>query len=111
MSKKDPIRDAVRYALTAGVAASFVGAPAAVLAQDDVAVQDKVTVTGSRIKRVDIEGPSPISVISRENIDATGDISVAKVLRGSSFNSFGSFQAALGLFGPVAGWSGPPWSG
>jgi iron complex outermembrane receptor protein len=73
-----------------------VGAPAAVLAQDDVAVQDKVTVTGSRIKRVDIEGPSPISVISREDIDATGDISVAEVLRGSSFNSFGSFKQRSG---------------
>jgi hypothetical protein len=57
MRQQDPVREAVRYALTAGVAASFVGAPAATLAQDDVAVQDKVTVTGSRIKRVDIEGP------------------------------------------------------
>jgi hypothetical protein len=56
MTERNPVRDAVRYALTAGVAASFVGAPAATLAQDDVAVQDKVTVTGSRIKRVDIEG-------------------------------------------------------
>ena len=44
MQERNPVRDAVRYALTAGVAASFVGAPAAVLAQDDVAVQDKVTV-------------------------------------------------------------------
>jgi iron complex outermembrane receptor protein len=73
-----------------------VGAPAAVLAQDDVAVQDKVTVTGSRIKRVDIEGPSPISVISREDIDASGEISVAEVLRGTSFNTFGSFRQRSG---------------
>jgi iron complex outermembrane receptor protein len=96
MHKQDPIRDAVRYALTAGIAASFAGILAAVLAQDDVAVQEKITVTGSRIKRVDIEGPSPISVISREDIDATGDISVADVLRGSSFNSFGSFKQSSG---------------
>jgi iron complex outermembrane receptor protein len=96
MTERNPVRDAVRYALTAGVAASFVGAPAATLAQDDVAVQDKVTVTGSRIKRVDIEGPSPISVISREDIDASGEISVAEVLRGSSFNSFGSFRQRSG---------------
>ena len=96
MTERNPVRDAVRYALTAGVAASFVGAPAATLAQDDVAVQDKVTVTGSRIKRVDIEGPSPISVISREDIDASGEISVAEVLRGSSFNTFGSFRQRSG---------------
>ncbi|MGD8533353.1 MAG: TonB-dependent receptor plug domain-containing protein, partial [Gammaproteobacteria bacterium] len=96
MTERNPVRDAVRYALTAGVAASFVGAPAATLAQDDVAVQDKVTVTGSRIKRVDIEGPSPVSVISREDIDASGEISVAEVLRGSSFNTFGSFRNSSG---------------
>jgi iron complex outermembrane recepter protein len=96
MREKNPIQDAVRYALTAGVAASFAGAPAVVLAQDDVAVQDKVTVTGSRIKRVDIEGPSPISVISREDIDNSGQISVQEVLRGTSFNSFGSFKQSSG---------------
>ncbi len=96
MTERNPVRDAVRYALTAGVAASFVGAPAATLAQDDVAVQDKVTVTGSRIKRVDIEGPSPVSVISREDIDASGEISVAEVLRGSAFNTFGSFRQRSG---------------
>jgi len=96
MTERNPVRDAVRYALTAGVAASFAGAPAATLAQDDVAVQDKVTVTGSRIKRVDIEGPSPVSVISREDIDASGEISVAEVLRSSSFNTMGSFQQRSG---------------
>jgi iron complex outermembrane receptor protein len=96
MTERNPVRDAVRYALTAGVAASFAGAPAATLAQDDVAVQDKVTVTGSRIKRIDIEGPNPVSVISREDIDASGQISVAEVLRKSSFNSFGSFVQSSG---------------
>ena len=96
MNHRDPVGDAVRYALTAGVAASFAGAPAALFAEDDVAVQEKVTVTGSRIKRVDIEGPSPVAVISRDDIDATGDISVAEVLRGSVWNSFGSFRQSSG---------------
>jgi iron complex outermembrane receptor protein len=96
MAERNPVRDAVRYALTAGVAASFVGVPLAAHAEDDVAVQEKVTVTGSRIKRVDIEGPSPITVISREDIDATGDISVSDVLRGTTFNSFGSFKSSSG---------------
>ena len=82
--------------MPAGVATSFAGVPAAVLAQDDVAVQDKVTVTGSRIKRVDIEGPSPITVISREDIEASGEISVPEVMRGSSFNSLGSFRQRSG---------------
>ena len=96
MTEQNPVRDAVRYALTAGVAASFVGAPASALAQDDVAVQDKVTVTGSRIKRVDIEGPSAVTVISRDDIDSSGEISVAEVLRSSTYNTFGSFRQSSG---------------
>lgn len=31
---------------------------------------DKVTVTGSRIKRVDIEGPTPVTVVTAEDIQA-----------------------------------------
>jgi len=96
MTERNLIRDAVRYALAAGLAASFSALPAAAQAEDDVAVQEKVTVTGSRIKRVDIEGPSPITVISRDDIDASGDISVADVLRGTTFNSFGSFKSSSG---------------
>ncbi len=96
MSKHNPLRDAVQLALTAGVATT-VAAPVAVYAQDDdVAKQDKVTVTGSRIQRIDIEGPLPISTISRDDIDASGEISVAEVLRGSTFNSFGSFKPSSG---------------
>ncbi len=97
MKERNPIRDAVRYALTAGVAASFAGvAPQAIAQDDDVAEQGLITVTGSRIQRVDIEGPSPVSVIDREDIEASGEISVAEVLRGSSFNQFGSFRQSSG---------------
>lgn len=71
--------------------------PGAALGQDDVAVLDRVEVTGSRIKRVDIEGPLPISTISREDIDASGQISVAEVLRGTSFNTFGSWKPTSGF--------------
>ncbi|CAN5212961.1 TonB-dependent receptor [soil metagenome] len=101
MKSGNPVRDAVRFALSSGVAASFVatlGAPQIAQAQEDedVADQGLITVTGSRIQRVDIEGPSPVSVISRDDIDATGDISVAEVLRGSTFNQFCSFKTRSG---------------
>ena len=97
MKKPHSVSDAVHVAVTTGVAVAA-GMPTGSLAQDgeDRAVQDKVTVTGSRIKRVDIEGPSPVSVITRDDIDATGDISVAEVLRGSVWNSFGSFRQRSG---------------
>ena len=97
MAERNLVRDSVRRVLTASLASSLVvGTSMRVLAQDDIAVQEKVTVTGSRIKRVDIEGPSPISVISREEIDASGKIAVSEVIRASTFNSFGSFKQRSG---------------
>ncbi|MEM6639009.1 MAG: TonB-dependent receptor [Pseudomonadota bacterium] len=96
MKELNPIRDAVKLALSAGVAATVASAPSAFAQSDDVAEQDKVTVTGSRIQRVDLETAQPVTTISREDIDASGEISVAEVLRGSSFNSFGSFRQSSG---------------
>ncbi|MFK7886063.1 MAG: TonB-dependent receptor plug domain-containing protein [Gammaproteobacteria bacterium] len=96
MKELNPIRDAVKLALSAGVAATVASAPMAFAQSDDVAEQDKVTVTGSRIQRVDLETAQPVTTINREDIDASGEISVAEVLRGSTFNSFGSFRQSSG---------------
>lgn len=94
METEQLLRRAVKAALTAGAGATL--GFTAVVAQDDVAVQQKVTVTGSRIKRVDLEGPQPITVIDREQIDASGDLSIADVLRSTTLNTFGSFQQRSG---------------
>ena len=63
---------------------------------DEEAVQEKVVVTGSRIKRADYEGPLPVTVIQREEIDASGEISVSEVLRTQTFNTFGSAKQQSG---------------
>ncbi|MCH7509541.1 MAG: TonB-dependent receptor plug domain-containing protein, partial [Proteobacteria bacterium] len=98
MKERNLIQDAVRYALVAGVAASFASIPSVAFAQDDedVAEQGLIEVTGSRIKRVDVEGPSPVAIITRADIENSGDISVADVLRQSSYNQFGSFRQSSG---------------
>src|SRR5690554_2254964 len=64
--------------------------------EDQATTLDRIEVTGSRIKRAAIEGSLPITVIDRADIDASGDISVADFLRGTSFNSFGSFRPRSG---------------
>ena len=39
---------------------------------EDVTDVGRVTVTGSRIKRIDIEGATPVTVITRTDIDQAG---------------------------------------
>lgn len=70
----------------------------------------RVTVTGSNIKRTDTETASPVQVLTRSDIEKTGKQSIQEVLRGitadgqgsipSSFsNGFASGSAAVSLRG------------
>jgi iron complex outermembrane receptor protein len=91
MDRTDLVAQAVRLALATGMAGLAAFTPAyAENDPDDVAIQEKVVVTGSRIKRTDYEGPLPVTVITREDIDASGELSVQELLRTQTFNTFGS---------------------
>ncbi len=91
------LSEAVRYGLAAGAVGLFALPAAPAFAQDDDAsTLDRIVVTGSRIKRAEVEGPNPITVINREDLEVKGDLSVADVLRSSTFNTFGSFQQSSG---------------
>ncbi|MFT4196329.1 MAG: TonB-dependent receptor [Pseudoxanthomonas sp.] len=57
---------------------------------------DSVAVTGSRIKRADIEGALPITVITREDLDISGQTSVGEYLQTNTLNSFGSTVPSSG---------------
>ena len=52
--------------------------------QEEAKKLDKVVITGSRIARTQIEGPSPIVIIDREQIDREGFTTVAGVLKSLS---------------------------
>lgn len=56
---------------------------------------DKVTVTGSRIKRVDIEGPTPVTVVTAEDIQAQGFNTVYEALNTLTQNDIGRLQNEL----------------
>ena len=64
----------------------------------------KVEVTGSRIKRIDTETPSPVSVITREQIERSGALSVSEVLKRAPSANAGSFDenATAGSYTPGA---------
>ena len=92
---------AVGVACALGITGGLAVAPAT--AQDI-----RVEVTGSNIKRVDTEGPAPVTVLTREDIEQRGQTTVAEVLRslpqagGFTFddqftNSFAPGTAGIGL--------------
>jgi iron complex outermembrane receptor protein len=82
------------------LAISMVCAPSVSLAQDDAKTMERVEVTGSRIKKTEIEGQSPVLTIEREELEKTGLTSIGDILQelttggkalNSKFNSSGNF--------------------
>src|SRR5688572_22250403 len=97
--KTTKLRDAITFAIAAGATAlAGTGVAFAQEAQEDTQATtlDRIEVTGSRIKRAEIEGTLPVIVLDRASIEASGDISVADFLRDTSFNTFGSYQSTSG---------------
>ena len=56
----------------------------------------RIEVTGSRIKRADVEGALPVTVVTREQLEASGQVTVADFMRTVSFASFGNFRPQSG---------------
>ncbi|CAM3029868.1 TonB-dependent receptor [Vibrio mytili] len=85
----------VAISLALGTAAAV--APLTAQAEEQqVEKLQKMKVTGSRLTRASMEGSTPVAVIGRAEIERAGDISIADVLRKSSFNSFGSYSETSG---------------
>jgi iron complex outermembrane receptor protein len=97
-SNINPLTKALRYALFTGLAtsSSMVSVALAQDSDDTVEEQGKITVTGSRIKRSDVEGALPITVITREQIELSGESNAADFIRSLTFNSSGSFRPQSG---------------
>ena len=99
MTNLKKLPGAIQFALFASAAALVSGNVFAQEATDtdkEAKTLDRVEVTGSRLKRAEIEGAVPVTVIDRATIDASGDVSVADVLRDSTFSSVGNFKPQSG---------------
>lgn len=76
MFTNSKLAKSVRLAMAFGAAASTAFVPSAVLAQDSSAEDDKgvekIQVTGSRIKRTDMESASPVQITTQQDIKVAG---------------------------------------
>lgn len=57
---------------------------------------EKIEVTGSRVKRIDVEGPAPILVLDREDLEKSGYNSAGDVLRDTTIAPFGLGRESSG---------------
>ena len=90
--KKKQLAGIVAQALGTGVALSMIAAGA--FAQQAQKVE-KIEVTGTNIKRVDSETVAPVEIITREQIERSGQPTIADVLRNIPANSGGSFSESF----------------
>lgn len=96
MFTNNKLAKSVRLAIMFGAAATALPATQAFAAEEEAEEVERIEVTGSRIKRTDLEGASPVNIITAEDMKVEGNFTVADALRGSSFNSFGSFSERSG---------------
>lgn len=100
------LAQAIQIGLVAGVASvAFAGVASAQDSNTDQTTEKKeettksvgkVTVTGSRLKRADVEGATPVTVMTKQDLDQTGKTSVADVLRDVPAASAGNFRPQSG---------------
>lgn len=107
LNKRNPLSVAIKNALLTGTALSFVAAPT--FAADEGAQNDednRIVVTGSRIKRVDAETAAPVQMIDREEIIQTGLTSIGDILQNipsagsalnTTFNNGGNGETRIDL--------------
>ncbi len=99
--RKKSIATAIRSAMIATTGAILLNTPTVVIAEEDD--EKKIVITGSRIKRVNAEGPSPIVSVSREDMDKQGYATVADVIDGLSQNAGGTLDQSFTFgFTPAA---------
>ena len=93
------------FAPTGVVIAQNASAPASTPQQDQAKQLQTITVTGSALPRVDVETPSPVTVISAAQIQRSGFTTISDVVRAVSADNSGSIPNSF-TNGFAAGSSG-----
>jgi outer membrane receptor protein involved in Fe transport len=78
--------------------ASEISSESTSASSDDEVELTKISVTGSRIKRTDIEGPQPLVVITSDDIDKGGFLSVYEAVASVAQNTGTNATGGIGAF-------------
>ena len=106
-----------RSPLAIALAAALLPLPGVAFAQQNDSEEEaesskleQIVVVGSRIKRAEVEGPAPVTVITRDDIDREGFQTVGDVLESLNQNTTASFTGELATagFSPTSGGRTPP---
>ena len=89
-AKTKKMRTAVKTAALMSLGIPLASMPA--IAQDDEGELAPIVITGSNIPTVELEVPSPVVTIDREEIDRSGAETVGELLRRLPQNNSGSFD-------------------
>jgi len=98
MYNNSKVAKAVRLGMIFGASvAAAISAPAFSAEEEESAESvERIQVTGSRISRGDMESALPVTIISAQDIQATGLPSIGAVIAQMPFNSQGSFVSKAG---------------
>ena len=99
--KTTQLRDAIKFAIAVGTIAgtgTALAQEAAPAQEKEATTLDRIEVTGSRIKRTDIETSQPVFSLTRDEISAQGLTSVGDVIQNITSN--GSTSSEPSVAGP-----------
>src|SRR6186713_2979192 len=87
------VSDAVRRSLLAAALAASALPSSQVFAQEQEEPLEEVIVTGSILRRTDAETPSPVTVISSEDLEKRGLNTISEAVQRLSSNNAGTITA------------------
>jgi len=101
MLPNSKLAKAVRFALITGAATAALSAPAVYAASDDESVE-RIQVTGSRIKRTDMETATPVTVLSADDMAKQGFTNIQDALQSLTSTTSAMTTQSVHGFTPAA---------
>lgn len=113
MYSNNKLSKAVRLAIAFGAVSTTAFTASAIAQEEGAAKVERIEVTGSRIKRTDLESASPVSVFTAEDLETSGFATLEKFVQalpsvngaaqGSNINNGSNGSATVSLRGLGAG--------